>query len=126
MSSDISSSLTLRERSAAAWSSSGERQPSRRRMTYRSMGILLSSWFQPDGESRRDLPALRRRDLDAELGERLLCGLLLRRLLRLAGTDAQLLPVDHGGAGEAAVMRGSLDLQHRVADRLAPAREGFL
>src|SRR5690348_5690260 len=49
MSSDISLSPTCEERAAAAWSSSGELQPLRRRMTYRFMGVLSG-----DRDDRRD------------------------------------------------------------------------
>src|SRR2546427_11981453 len=65
---------------------------------------------------------LRRGLLDAQRHQRLLRRLLLRRLLRLTGADADLLPVDHGGAREATVVWRPFDVEHRVGDGLPPAR----
>src|SRR5690349_6785968 len=70
--------------------------------------------------------SLRRGCLDAERRERLLRRLLLGRLLRRTAADAELLPLDHGGAAEAAVVGRPLDLEHRVADGLAAPRQRLL
>src|SRR4051794_5706749 len=58
--------------------------------------------------------------------ERLARGFLLCRLLRAADTDAGLLAVDNRSAGEAAIMRWPVDLEHAVRHRLAEPRERFL
>src|SRR5919201_2380655 len=111
MSSDISSSPTLRERSAAAPRSSGERQPLRRKITYVSIGSSFS---------------LALAILSAELVECFLGRRLLRSLLRAARADAGLLAVDDRGAGEGALVRRPRDLEHRVGHLLRPARERLL
>src|SRR3954469_25613688 len=51
---------------------------------------------------------------------------LLGRFLRAALPDARLLPVDVGRAGEGAIVRRPVDVEHGVADRLATARERLL
>src|SRR4051812_12933778 len=53
--------------------------------------------------------------------ERLPGGGLLGGLLRAPGTDAGLLTVDHGCAGERAVMGWAFDVEHRVGDLPAAA-----
>src|SRR4051794_39503451 len=61
-----------------------------------------------------------------EAVERLLRGGLLGGLLRAARADAGLLPVDHGGAAERAVVRRAVDVQHVVDHLPSPPRELFL
>ena len=51
---------------------------------------------------------------------------LLRGLLRRAPADAELIAGDVRGAHELAVVRGALDLEHRVVDVATGAREGLL
>src|SRR5436305_9147505 len=63
---------------------------------------------------------------DAELGEHFLCGRLLRGLLRTSLPDAGLLAVDVCRAGEGAVVRRAVDVQHRVVDGLPTPRQCFL
>src|SRR3954453_9103392 len=46
---------------------------------------------------------------------------LLGRFLRAAVPDARLFPVDVGRAGEGAIVRRPVDVEHGVADRLATA-----
>src|SRR5204862_3561236 len=53
-------------------------------------------------------------------------GLLLGRLLRLAGADAELLTVDHRRAPEPPVVRRAFDAEDGVADRLPATRERLL
>ena len=58
--------------------------------------------------------------------ERLAGRFLLGRLLRRPLADPELLALDHGRARERAVVRRSLDLEHRVRDRLPAASERLL
>ncbi len=63
---------------------------------------------------------------DAEAVERLARGVLLGSLLRAAAADPRLASVDHGGAGEDAVVRRPLHVEHVVDDLLALPRELLL
>ena len=72
-------------------------------------------------KGRREAPlALSTPGRRADRGQRLLGGRLLGFLLRAARARAELLAVDLGGAGEVAVVRRALDVEHDVRD--APAR----
>src|SRR5581483_7534497 len=66
------------------------------------------------------------RGLALERRERLAGSLLLGVLLRPPGALADLLAVDHRRAREPPLVRGSLDLEHRVRDLALPARELLL
>jgi hypothetical protein len=61
-----------------------------------------------------------------ELRQRLARGVLLRRLLRVSRSDARLLALDHGRAGELALVRRALDVEHGVRDGEGAARELLL
>jgi hypothetical protein len=64
--------------------------------------------------------------LTAELLESLASRGLLGGFLRRAGSHPDFLPVDRGRAGEAPVVRRSLDREDSVGDRLSPTGELFL
>src|SRR5689334_20100102 len=75
---------------------------------------------------RRLVGALDRGNLDAELREGLLRGLLLGGFLRLTRAFAELLAVDHCRTAEASVVGRPLDVEDGVVDRLPAPGERLL